>query len=85
MFSLYLNNKGKHGSKIIFGDIDKQYIRKEEQLLYVPLVDDGTYKIELLGVKIGNVLLNVNYAVVDSGTSCLTFPQTVIDSLIAEL
>ena len=45
MFSLYLNNKGKHGSKIIFGDIDKQYIRKEEKILYVPLVDDGTYKI----------------------------------------
>ena len=77
-----MKDEGEYGSYILFGGIDMSFAKEGEIMQYVPLISDYAYFISIEGVMIDEELFNIGSALVDSGTSCLTFPAVAMDRML---
>lgn len=71
------------GSKLVLGGINKDYA--ETPMKYYPLSDPTYWKIALDSIAIGDNKTSDLHAIVDTGTSVIVGPKSMVDKLIEGL
>ncbi|KAH1190316.1 Aspartic proteinase [Glycine max] len=85
VFSFWLNGdpKVKNGGELVFGGVDPKHFKGEH--IYVPVTKKGYWQIEMGDFFIGGLSTGVCEggcaAIVDSGTSLLAGPTTVVTEI----
>jgi hypothetical protein len=61
---------------IVFGGINKDYmLNKSGEFVYSKIVSYYSYRVKIDGFSLGGKFKSEKKALVDSGTTCLTFPS----------
>ncbi|NXH21495.1 PEPA protein, partial [Bucco capensis] len=86
LFSVYLSKDGQSGSFVLFGAIDSSYTTNG--ITWIPLSAETYWQITMDSVYIGDEPVACTsgcQAIVDTGTSLLVVPNSILNSLLAAL
>lgn len=85
-FSFFLTSTpGSAGSKLVLGGVNQDYVAKGEKFQYFPLIAENYWLIAIDEVKLGDNKFTNLKGVVDTGTSVIVGPKSVVDGLIKDI
>ncbi|EGR32788.1 hypothetical protein IMG5_070700, partial [Ichthyophthirius multifiliis] len=83
-FAFFLTNKaGQEGSRLILGGFDPQYAATPFK--YYPVSLEAWWVIDVDRVALGNTTYQIQKAIVDTGTSVMVGPKSVIEEMKKQL
>jgi len=82
-FSFYLTSTpGSSGSKLVLGGVNPAYVAPGSQFKYFPLIKENYWMIALDKVQLGTNQFTNLKGVVDTGTSVIVGPSSIVNPLI---
>lgn len=80
---LFSKTAGQEGSKLVLGGVNPAYA--SEEFKYYPLIAQNYWKISVDKITLGNNSVSALAGVVDTGTSVIVGPKSLVDPLIEGL